>query len=339
MRVPSSSRPSAAHAAVPSPSPSPEGDPFLAQTRDIPLTQRDRQEGYDLDLVHSQPRGLAPSSRPPPAPPIYFGHSDDTAPAQIPASTQGYDSLPAEHRTSADSYVTRKKDEAYGIAGAGGASAGAGQLGSAAEEGGALMGNGAGRARVKPWYLRPRALYTIVALAVIILALAIGLGVGLGKKKKDDSLAAVASPYGTVIPSSYGSLSTTYSAKKSQSTITSSATPTTTTTSTPASATAAAAASAISASGSTVEATVTSSYLTSVITYLSTATYIPTANGTTKASTGNLPIPAGNQTTIISGSSTIVVSSESVLTDVTAKRRLKARETGSTRPRRRTQRA
>ena len=47
---------------LPSPPPSGQPDPFLAQSLDIPLTARDRQEGYDVDLLDARPRGVSATS-------------------------------------------------------------------------------------------------------------------------------------------------------------------------------------------------------------------------------------------------------------------------------------
>ncbi|SCZ94481.1 BZ3500_MvSof-1268-A1-R1_Chr12-2g03927 [Microbotryum saponariae] len=71
------SRPSSPPSSTPPPPPSPPlnppsaayggsgRDPYLAQSRGLPLTERDRQEGYDVGLLNARPRGSnshAPSS-------------------------------------------------------------------------------------------------------------------------------------------------------------------------------------------------------------------------------------------------------------------------------------
>ena len=76
-----------------------EHDPFLAQSSSISLTARDRQEGYDVDLLNSAPRVSGRSSAAP-IPSSLGEKSYGTAPTSVPVRER--DHLIAERASSED---------------------------------------------------------------------------------------------------------------------------------------------------------------------------------------------------------------------------------------------
>ncbi|GAA5869532.1 hypothetical protein JCM1840_004450 [Sporobolomyces johnsonii] len=287
-----------------------EQDPFLAQTAGIPLTERDRQEGYDVELLNARPRGA------------YSDTDNDSLGARGEKYAGGAAGGPVGVGAA-----TRGATP-VGLAGAGGAAAGgAGGFGEGygaakeyADDGAAAQsrtsGTTARTGRRRPWFLRPLPL-GILAAFLIAVALAIGLGVGLsernrGTSNQDDVSASGAlststdsrsrtsstrtrttntMTTGTVVPSS---LYSSYTSDHPQTTDTAAATIT------------------------TDSRTLTES---STSTLPSSLTTVPSpASGTTLATTGNLPIPAESATTI-SGSITVSRISSASAIAVRAKKR------------------
>ncbi|GAA5978606.1 hypothetical protein JCM11641_002785 [Rhodosporidiobolus odoratus] len=276
-------------------------DPFLAQTAQIDLTEQDRQEGYDVELLNARPRGRASEDE-------MAGASDDSLPRGEMEKYGGAGLMPVMTHPGVGLGALPPPLPPVGAAPAGaGAMLGAGMGGlgaggAAAKEagyGGLEHGSGttARSGKRKPWFMRPLPL-GILALFLVAVALAVGLGVGLAKRNSsshdDDPPPPVSASRsssrsrtrtgtlttGTVVPSSlYSSYTvdhpqTTDSASTSESTITS------------------------SADGQTASETDSSS--------VSVITSAPSpASGTTLATTGNLPIPAASATTI---SGSIIIS-------------------------------
>ncbi|GAA5987512.1 hypothetical protein JCM5350_003110 [Sporobolomyces pararoseus] len=267
-------------------------DPFLAQTAAIPLTERDRQEGYDVELLNARPRGGGAYS------------SDDGG-------------------GDGDSLIGQRGEKYAGTAALSGGSTAAGTAlppavglaGLGAAEGGGLGGPGGGAmygagkefresgggsgttartGRRRPWFLRPLPLGILIAFIVAV-ALAIGLGVGLSERSRHNSNSSA--PVGTSAVSG-GSRSRTRSGTRTSSATTGTVVP-----------------SSLYSSYTSEHPQSEESSLSSSITVVETSTdsagevtsitTIPSpASGTTLASTGNLPIPAGSATTI-SGSITV----------------------------------
>ena len=272
-------------------------DPFLAQTAAIPLTERDRQEGYDVELLNARPRGA------------YSDGDGDSLTGRGEKFAPPAAGTVAAAPTSGAGVGLDSKGGTTPVAlpvGLGAAGLGAGAVGGAAGYGATKeqysAGEGIGGSRSsgttartgkrRPWFLRPLPL-GLLAGFIIAVALAIGLGVGLSERSRHSHSENVAdvsgglasgsgsrsrsrtrtgtATTGTVVPSS---LYSSYTSQHPQSDESSSLT-----TSDP---------------ESTTELTVGES-----------TTSIPSpASGTTLATTGNLPIPAGSATTI-SGSITV----------------------------------
>ncbi|KAM0749045.1 hypothetical protein T439DRAFT_327538 [Meredithblackwellia eburnea MCA 4105] len=311
-----------------------ENDPFLLQSQGIPLTQRERQEGYDIDLVNSQPRPLPLDEQ------SYFGAADaQTGGKRRPTSSDlhsnhpplstatGTTTIPQSSGAAAGAYGGEKYAQGayhqWAPAGAGAGAQGAG-AGAATQRGGAggingrpqadeyiyddddgLNGKNGGNGK-KKWYLRPLALGSLITLILIVIALAVGLGVGLHKKHNASTSNSANSPLassgaqsgsasayratstrktsGTVIPSSLGSISTSAALK---ATTTPRATATTTIVVNPTS---------TDSDSESAEATGTSDGADITA---ATATAVPSpVTVTSKATTGNLPVPATVATTI-----------------------------------------
>ncbi|BGP03177.1 hypothetical protein RTBOTA2_005973 [Rhodotorula toruloides] len=294
-------------------------DPFLAQVARIPLTEEDRQEGYDVELLNARPRGR---------------YSSDLA-AATGASDADHDSLlggvhgekygaGAAGLGGTGAPLPPRAGLAPGLAGAGalggaaGLGAGLGPVGSGSH--GALVPGGGygspgkefgldsnggysgttaqsgGRER-KPWFLRPLPLMALVGF-IVACALAIGLGVGLSVKHSN---AASSRSSGNSTVSGSGSRSGSRTSTRTRTMTTGTVVPSSlyssytslhpqTDDSTTVSA------GWTSTGGATVTETTT---LPSVLTSVPSP-----ASGTTLATSGNLPIPAASATTI-SGSITI----------------------------------
>lgn len=271
-------------------------DPFLAQihSRNIPITERDRQEGYDVDLVHAQPRGPAhpaPGSGPLEA---LERHSIGNVPIAAGAAGAGTgtragtgagaaygeysdDEGKRESTTAGASYGGITSTDPFLLEGAGGA----GEHGAETTK----------KQRSKQWILRPLPLAVIVAF-LCALALALGLGIGLTQRSSVNRAAAAAS---TVTSMRH----TTATPAASGTVVPSSAYATTTTR---------ARASSVTASTALANgpiATALSSSVSSIVTSLATSS--PTSStskalaspitSTVYASTGDLPIPADSETT------------------------------------------
>ncbi|SCV73233.1 BQ2448_7158 [Microbotryum intermedium] len=199
-------------------------DPYLAQSRGLPLTERDRQEGYDVELLNARPRGSnshAPSSVDGSSPRLAAGGIGGLGSGAAADRKHGHGLSPSSSLrevTSEKAYLaphTSKGVGEYGhgaavgagagaAAGAGGQLAGSKASGAAAGTGGAGMmmtgtkaeqgGSGSSlldgsfsrkRSYGRTWYMRPLALVLLIA-TVIAIALAIGLGVGLSRRRIDD---------------------------------------------------------------------------------------------------------------------------------------------------------
>ncbi|GAA5839122.1 hypothetical protein JCM5353_007718 [Sporobolomyces roseus] len=273
-------------------------DPFLAQTAAIPLTERDRQEGYDVELLNARPRGAysdgdgdSLTGR---------GEKFGQSPTPAGATTSG-----AESKGGITPVALPVGLGAAGI-GAGSVGAATGAAGYGGGGGGTkeqyAVGEGIGGSRSsgttartgkrRPWFLRPLPL-GLLAGFIVAVALAIGLGVGLSERSRHSHSSSVAdvsgglasgsgsrsrsrtrtgtATTGTVVPSS---LYSSYTSQHPQSDESS------------------------SLSTSDPEST------TELPTGESTTSIPSPASGTTLATTGNLPIPAGSATTI-SGSITV----------------------------------
>ncbi|BGP11097.1 hypothetical protein OF846_004669 [Rhodotorula toruloides] len=301
-------------------------DPFLAQVARIPLTEEDRQEGYDVELLNARPRGR---------------YSSDLAPAAG-ASDADHDSLLGAGA------LGEKYGAGAGGGGLGGSGAplppraglapglgGAGALGAAAGLGaglgpvgsgshGALVPGGGGgygspgkefgldsnggysgttaqsgaRER-KPWFLRPLPLVALVGF-IVACALAIGLGVGLSLKHSNTT-ASTSRSSGNSTVSGSGSRSGSRTSTRTRTMTTGTVVPSSLYSS------------YTSLHPQTDDSTTASLGWTSTVgatatettTLPSVLTSVPSpASGTTLATSGNLPIPAASATTI-SGSITI----------------------------------
>ncbi|KAK4692507.1 hypothetical protein P7C70_g9110, partial [Phenoliferia sp. Uapishka_3] len=205
----------------PSPTPPLEEDLFLQQSQAIPLTARERQEGYDIDLVHSQPRGQQSS----PTPRSPRKKVPQLLPPLGAASAWG---AGAVSTAGAGGYSGRTDLEATGATGGGYEASTLGAVGGLNGNRGGIPPDEKYASRPPPafdssssvpkrkkWYLRPKALGALIILLILILALAVGLGVGLrhnNSTSKAVSPAVAGTPFsstttrtkssGTVIPSS-----------------------------------------------------------------------------------------------------------------------------------------
>ncbi|GAA6056373.1 hypothetical protein JCM3770_005976 [Rhodotorula araucariae] len=270
-----------------------EQDPFLAQTAAIPLSERDRQEGYDVELLNARPRGRY-SSDLAPGP---DGDDDSLAREKYGAGLVSVHSHPA--------LADAAPATALGPLGALGG-AGLGPIGSAARPsspgGGYGTGVGAGkeyggdpaggysgaRARPRRWYLRPLTLL-ILGLFIVAVALAVGLGVGLSERDSHSHAASdlpVNSTFRSRISSARsrtGTVSTGTVVPSSDTLYWSSL------------------ATATSRSSEAPSSTESDSVVAVTTTLPSVLTSIPSPmTATTLATSGNLPIPA-NSSTIING--------------------------------------
>ncbi|EMS20496.1 uncharacterized protein RHTO_03415 [Rhodotorula toruloides NP11] len=278
-------------------------DPFLAQVARIPLTEEDRQEGYDVELLNARPRGR---------------YSSDLAPAAG-ASDADHDSLLGAGA------LGEKYGAGAGGGGLGGSGAplppraglgsgshgalvpgGGGGYGSPGKEFG-LDSNGgysgttaqSGARERKPWFLRPLPLVALVGF-IVACALAIGLGVGLSLKHSNTT-ASTSRSSGNSTVSGSGSRSGSRTSTRTRTMTTGTVVPSSLYSS------------YTSLHPQTDDSTTASLGWTSTVgatatettTLPSALTSVPSpASGTTLATSGNLPIPAASATTI-SGSITI----------------------------------
>ena len=194
-----------------------EQDPFLAQTAAIPLSERDRQEGYDVELLNARPRGRYSSD-------LGAGADDDSLGGGREKYGAGLAAVHSHPGGGAAAAAAAPVPALGALGGAGlgpvGSGAGAGALAAgpgvsygAMHPGGAAAGPPAVKEygadssgghsgatahsgkRRRPWYLRPLTLL-ILALFIIAVALAVGLGVGLSERdsrSKSDDLSASSS--------------------------------------------------------------------------------------------------------------------------------------------------
>lgn len=276
-------------------------DPFLAQihSRNIPITEQDRQEGYDVDLVNAQPRG--PSHAAP-------------ASGAGGAGPGGLERVASRERHS----LGGAPIAAGGVGGVGGMGAGGGTgYGEYSDDEGKRESTTAGasyggitstdpfllegaegrhaelnkKQRTKRWILRPLPLAVIIAF-ICALALAIGLGVGLTKRSSNNRAAGVAAQT--------SGRHTTATAAASGTVIPSSAYPTTTTkarTATVIPSTAVANGPIATAITTTALTATTSTITASDTTATTTKTLASPITSTVYASTGDLPVPADSETT------------------------------------------
>ncbi|KAK4049944.1 hypothetical protein OIV83_003768 [Microbotryomycetes sp. JL201] len=166
----------AAGGAALAPTPSPRAaakphavDPFLQQSQEIRLTERDRQEGYDVDLLNAKPRtGGTKHAQPP-----------QHHPARVPI-------VPTAAATGAGAAgINGSYASGFGRTTDGTTTSNPDSNGTASHhEKGAFFGPGDNKRYHRPWYMRKLAILAIVLL-VAAAALAIGLGVGLSERKHD----------------------------------------------------------------------------------------------------------------------------------------------------------
>ncbi|KAK4046444.1 hypothetical protein OIO90_006566 [Microbotryomycetes sp. JL221] len=300
-------------------------DPFLQQSQDIRLTERDRQEGYDVDLLNAKPRTGGTKQR---------QHVPATAAAAAAAAgtTGTAAGVPTAAGTSS-AYPHGLGSRPYD----GTTTSNPESNGTTANEKGALFQDGSQKRYQKPWYMRKLAILAIVLL-IAAAALAIGLGVGLSerrhdKKDKSDSV------------SDSNSTSSGQASRDDESSATESrnATATLNTSRTRGTVIPSSLYSQYTDTASdSVSADWTSGLETAVPTMMSPSpTMSPspafstdglsnTFEGTTRATTGNLPIPADSATTV----GTIVYSSISALGGLQRRTNLGIEPTGIRRLRR-----
>ncbi|GAA5962290.1 hypothetical protein JCM8115_004283 [Rhodotorula mucilaginosa] len=293
-----------------------ERDPFLAQTAGIPLTEQDRQEGYDVELLNARPRGR---------------YSTDLAAAGTGHDTDD-DSLSGREKYTAGAVAPVASHHGTGLApgiGAGaplaaGAGAGGialGPIGSGPQyayggidggagatpvaynkeyPGGGGPGGGGGEfsggnsgttavsGRRKPWFLRPLPLLLVIGV-IIGIALAVGLGVGLSQHHSGKSNNLAASGGSSGDRNSTSSRTSRSRSIGSTGTVVPSSLYSSYTSEHPQSTT-------------TLSAIVVESAITTANGTITTATFVTSvpvpANGTTLATTGNRPVPAASSTMI-----------------------------------------
>lgn len=140
-------------------------DPFLQQSQDIRLTERDRQEGYDVDLLNSKPRTGGTKRSTAAGAGLAGGVAGVGAEAAYNNSSQ---SGLGGGRTYDGATVSNPESTATN-----------------AEKHGLFTSSEGNRPyQRKPWYMRKLTILVIVLL-IAAAALAIGLGVGLSEKKHD----------------------------------------------------------------------------------------------------------------------------------------------------------
>lgn len=264
-------------------------DPFLAQSNGIALTERDRQEGYDVDLLHAQPRGSITTS--------VAGAGAATAAGTATGAGAGEKSL---HHSRPQSDYRSSNSYGAGYAGAAGVGGLAGlAAGHAAPNGKEALssshresnendptGVAAADRPKKKWYLRPLAIGIIIGIIVAV-ALAIGLGVGLSQSSSSnsnsssDSASSPAAADDNPTDASGAISSATRSRTRTSGTGTDADSTTTRET------------------GTVVPSSLYSSYIETASPSPADASATISLNGATnRASTGNLPIPVDSATTI-----------------------------------------
>ncbi|GAA6011510.1 hypothetical protein JCM10207_002644 [Rhodosporidiobolus poonsookiae] len=145
------------------------------------LTQADKQEGYDVDLLNLPERNTAAQqaaeaealkrvSSPPPA---------GTVASALPYATRARDESPRGGKERPSRDVTRK-----GVRHHSSAAKHDGHRSNGANGGSRKRSTRRSRKAAK-WYQKPIVLAAI-ALGVVVIGLAVGLGVGLGANKSDD---------------------------------------------------------------------------------------------------------------------------------------------------------
>lgn len=138
-----------------------ENDPFLAQSSSISLTARDRQEGYDVDLLNSAPR-VSGRSTAPPIPSTLGEKSYGTTPTNVPVRERDHLITAGDERAHSDNFLAPHK---------------------------------------KPWYLRPLALIVVACIVLIVaLGLGLGFGLGLKHDSAQDAAKAASESYSYVPP-------------------------------------------------------------------------------------------------------------------------------------------
>ncbi|KAM0786241.1 hypothetical protein ACM66B_007042 [Microbotryomycetes sp. NB124-2] len=284
-------------------------DPFLQQSQDIRLTERDRQEGYDVDLLNAKPRTSNKHQQPQHQHHHLQQHGLPLAAGTAAGLNSSYASglggaAVAPGRTTVDGTTTSNPDS---------------NATASHNEKHALFGHESGTryGSQRPWYMRKLAVLGIV-LIVAAAALAIGLGVGLSERKHDRKSDAVqAGGSGASSGGDNGSSSAAGGEDDESRTGTRNATATynmssrsrgtvipsslysqytdtvSDVTATP------------SSSGPEAAAPTPSPTLSPIVTGSQSNTF----EGTTRATTGNLPIPADSATTV----GTVVFSSISAL--------------------------
>lgn len=294
-----------------------ERDPFLAQTAGIPLTEQDRQEGYDVELLNARPRGRYSTDL---AAGVGTGHDTDddslsgrekyTAGAVAPvASHHGTGLAPgigagaplaagAGAGGIALGPIGSGPQYAYGgIDGGAGATpvaynkeypGGGGPGGGGGEFSGGNSGTTAVSGRRKPWFLRPLPLLLVIGV-IIGIALAVGLGVGLSQHHSGKSNNLAASGGSSGDRNSTSSRTSRSRSIGSTGTVVPSSLYSSYTSEHPQSTT-------------TLSAIVVESAITTANGTITTATFVTSvpvpANGTTLATTGNRPVPAASSTMI-----------------------------------------
>ena len=294
-----------------------ERDPFLAQTAGIPLTEQDRQEGYDVELLNARPRGRYSTDL---AAGVGTGHDTDDDSL---SGREKYTGVASHHGTGLAPGIGAGAPLAAGAAaGAGGGIAlgpigsgpqyayggidgaaapvaaynkeypggggGAGGGGGGGEFSGGNSGTTAVSGRRKPWFLRPLPLLLVIGV-IIGIALAVGLGVGLSQHHsgKTNNLGASSGSSGD--RNSTSSRTSRSRSIGSTGTVVPSSLYSSYTSEHPQSTT-------------TLSAIVVESAITTANGTITTATFVTSvpvpANGTTLATTGNRPVPAASSTTI-----------------------------------------
>ncbi|GAA5903018.1 hypothetical protein JCM5296_004517 [Sporobolomyces johnsonii] len=159
-----------------------DGDRFLNQAEGLELTQEDRQEGYDPELLNLQPRNTAAAQA------DALDRGTSPPPAAVPASSLPYASRARDDSPSA----SKRKSTSTGGKGA------KDRLGVRHHSSSAMKDHhrrrrgttqGASRQTSRKrktkklaWWQKPATL-VIVLVVIIVIALAVGLGVGLSVGK------------------------------------------------------------------------------------------------------------------------------------------------------------
>ncbi|GAA6036183.1 hypothetical protein JCM8097_006821 [Rhodosporidiobolus ruineniae] len=314
-------RPAAAHSPA-------EQDPFLARAAGVSLTDQDRQEGYDLDLVYARPRGGAERGSLDDDESLHRGekYAAGGGAAYVAGAPPGAPGalgqpLPAPGGVGLPAGASGGEGMlGAGLGGLGKTGSGASAAAAAAaqkEYGGS--GTTARSGHRKPWFLRPLPLGILVAFIVAV-ALAVGLGVGLSERHSSNKDNVVQNPEtsGGGPPTSTGSRSRSRTSSATTGTVVPSSLFSSYTSDHPATSTDSSEATDAAAAATATE---TPTEITSVDSS-------PTA--TTLATSGNIPVPATAQTTIsgvvYSALSTGGFSSSALPASITASARMVRRQ-------------